>query len=75
MVAPLDKALFACQSAIKATTPKDPRGVELRAALLYEHALRFDSTENERRIILAQALMAIPTEQQVADQKFKAAKD
>jgi hypothetical protein len=30
IVAPLDKALFACHSAIKDTTPKDPREVELR---------------------------------------------
>ena len=63
LVAPLDKALFACQRAIKAAKPKDPREVEQRAAALYQHALRFDSTAKERHAILGEALLGgVPSE-------------
>jgi hypothetical protein len=51
------------------------RETELRAALLYNHALRFDADNNKaRRAILCEALLAIPTEKQAAAQKHSAAK-
>jgi hypothetical protein len=59
-VSPLDHALDACQAAIKAAKPKDGRPTELRAALLYDHALQFDGSDEERRAILASAMLAIP---------------
>jgi hypothetical protein len=59
IVGALDMALFSCHSAIKAHKPKDDRKAEERLALLYQHALRFDSTEKERKEILAQALLAV----------------
>jgi hypothetical protein len=61
MAAPLYHALFACHAAIKATKPKDARETELRAALLYDHALRFDGSDNEKRSVLCEAVLAIPT--------------
>jgi hypothetical protein len=38
LVAPLDKALFACHAAIKAIKPKDDRETEQRAAPLYRRS-------------------------------------
>lgn len=58
MVAPLDRSLNAC---LEATKPEDGRETETRAALLYQHALRFDAPIDERRRILVEGLLAIPT--------------
>jgi hypothetical protein len=52
---------MACVGAIKATEAGDDRHLtERRAALLYQHALRFDAPDDERRTILAGAILAIP---------------
>jgi hypothetical protein len=59
-VSPLDRALDTCHTAIKAIKPKDGPQTEKRAALLYQHALRFDGSDEERRQILAGAMLAIP---------------
>jgi hypothetical protein len=61
MVAPLERALMACIEAIKATKPDDPHETEIRAALLYQHAMRFDLPNDERRRILLEGMLAIPT--------------
>jgi hypothetical protein len=71
---PLERALNACADALKRAKTKGSRETELRAALLYNHALRFDADNNKaRRAILCEALLAIPTEEQMAAQKHKAA--
>jgi hypothetical protein len=59
-VTPLGHALDTCHTAIKVSKPKDGHHTEERAALLYEHALRFDGPDDERRAILAGAMLAIP---------------
>ena|GEM_PF-5130083 len=61
MVATLERSLMACIEAINAAKPEDEHGTEDRAALLYEHALRFDAPADERRRILVEGLLAIPT--------------
>ena len=50
----------ACHAAIKAIKPEDGHQTERRAALLYQHALRFDGSDEERRQILARAMLVIP---------------
>jgi hypothetical protein len=57
---PLERALLACAKAIKASKPNSPSQIEMKAALLYDHALNFEGTDNERRAILAEAMLAIP---------------
>jgi hypothetical protein len=60
-VAPLYNALESCHSAIKAVKPESGGEAERRAALLYDHALRYDGSDDERRQILAGAMLAIPS--------------
>lgn len=74
LVAPLDKALFACHDAIKAMKPEKGRQTEERAALLYQHALRFDGSDNERRQILAQGMLAIPASAKSERIRFRKSK-
>jgi hypothetical protein len=56
----LERVLLACAKAIKASKPDGPRQIEMKAALLYDHALNFEGTDKERRAILAEAMLGIP---------------
>ncbi len=56
----LERVLLACAKAIKASKPNGPDQIEMRAALLYDHALSYEGSDNERRAILAEAMLAIP---------------
>jgi hypothetical protein len=57
-VSPLDRAVDACHAAIKARKPEDRFKIEERNALLYDHAINFDASDEEKRAILAEALVA-----------------
>jgi hypothetical protein len=60
IAAPLERILFALHRVIKAFKPKNPHIIETRALLLYQHALRFDASDQDRRLILCEGLLAIP---------------
>jgi hypothetical protein len=51
-------AVDACHAAIKARKPEDRFKIEERNALLYDHAINFDGSDEEKRAILAEALVA-----------------
>jgi hypothetical protein len=73
-VAPLDRALDACHAAIKAAKAESGDQTERRAALLYQHALRFDGPDDERRQILASAMLAIPPSVKSETLRFRKSK-
>jgi hypothetical protein len=62
LVVPLGKAQDACISAIKAIQPKGRFDRERRAALLFRHAVYFDTPDKETMAILTEALAAIASE-------------
>lgn len=55
--------------------PKDARETERRAALLYQHALRFDSTEQEGHAILGEALLGGVSSEDVKSTVERVGKD
>jgi hypothetical protein len=64
LVVPLGQAQDACIRAIKAAEPKDPIDRERRAALLFHHAISFDTPDKETIAILTEALAAVASEPQ-----------
>jgi hypothetical protein len=64
LVVPLGRAQDACIRAIKAAEPKDRINRERRAALLFHHAVYFDTSDKETIAILTEALAAIASEPQ-----------
>jgi hypothetical protein len=56
----LDKSIDVCRAAIKARKPQGRNETEQRHALLYDHAINFDGSDEEKRVILAEAMLAIP---------------
>lgn len=64
LVVPLGQAQDACIRAIKAAEPKGRTHRERRAALLFRHAVYFDTPDKETIAILTEALAAIASEPQ-----------
>jgi hypothetical protein len=62
LVVPLGKAQDACIRAIKAIEPKGRFDRERRAALLFHHAVYYDTPDKETISILTEALAAIASE-------------
>jgi hypothetical protein len=62
LVVPLGRAQEACIRAIKAAEPKGRPDRERRAALLFQHAVSFDTPDKETVAILTEALAAIASE-------------
>src|SRR5688572_25141455 len=59
-VSPLDRSVDICHAAIKAQQPEGGNETEQRSVLLYDHAINFDGSDEEKRAILAEAMLAIP---------------
>jgi hypothetical protein len=64
LVVPLGQAQDACIRAIKAAEPKNRTHRERRAALLFHHAVYFDTPDKETIAILTEALAAVASEPQ-----------
>jgi len=64
LVVPLGRAQDACIKAIKAAEPKGRINRERRAALLFRHAVYYDTPDKETLAILTEALAAVASEPQ-----------